>query len=52
MMKDGGSIHLLNKFKQLKLTLQYIVNRYSHHSIFIQLFCDYWIMNKTGDPLM
>lgn len=51
-MKDSGCVHLLNKYKELNLNLQYIVNRSSYHSIFIQLFCDYWIMNKTGDSLL
>lgn len=39
-----------NHFRNLNLA--YTICRESTGLITIQLYCDYWIMNKTGDTLL
>ena len=45
-------IYLTSKFEGLHLNLEYMVSQSIHHSLTVQLFCDYWVMNKTGDEIM
>lgn len=41
-----------NKFKYRYLNLSYVVSCDEYHSLFIQVYADYWAINKTGDPIM
>ena len=48
----SGTVHLEKRTEFKNLNLSFITARNAFHSMTVQLFCDYWVVNKTGEAVV
>lgn len=48
----AGTVHLEKRTEFKNLNLSFLTSRNAYHSVTLQLFCSYWMVNKTGESLL
>ena len=52
LVAASGTVHLEKRTEFKNLNLSFLTSRSAYHSVTVQLFCNYWLVNKTGEALL